>query len=231
MRLTLFLLFGFPLLSFAAGDAAGRWEGSAQIPENELHFVVDLDQENGAWRGSVIVQGMDLKGVPLSDVAVKDAEVSFTINGARGLQAVCKGTVNEQGTLAGDFVMAGNSARFTLKKTGPPQVESPPTSTAIGKEFEGEWKGDYAMFGYSRHVTIKLVSHDKQPATSEFVVVGKRVNNLPVDLIIQEGALLSVEAQTAGIMFEGRLESAGNQIKGEILQGTIASPLTLEKSK
>ena len=62
-RLILILIVAAALPCRAEDVVSGRWEGTAQIPNNELIVVVDLAQENGAWIGSIIIPGLGL-GVP-----------------------------------------------------------------------------------------------------------------------------------------------------------------------
>ena len=131
--------------------------GHAQIPDDELTVVVDLAQENGAWVGSIIIPGLGLKGAPLTDIKVQPPDVNFAVKGALGIQLKLRLDANNK--LAGNFEQAGNRAPATLQKTGPPQVEYPPRNTPVAKELEGEWKGDYEMLGYTRHVSIKFANH------------------------------------------------------------------------
>ena len=58
---------------------SGRWEGTARIPDSELNVIVDLAEENGAWVGSIIIPGLDVKGAPLTDIAVRQPDVSFAV--------------------------------------------------------------------------------------------------------------------------------------------------------
>jgi hypothetical protein len=230
MRLSFTLLFASIWVCHADEAVSGRWEGSVQIPAREVKFVVDLAQDQGgAWIGSIIVPGLDLKGAPLVNVAVKDSDASFALKSGRGLEASFKAHLSADGTLAGDFVQAGNTAPFVLKKIGLAQVERPLRSTAIAKELEGEWKGEYEALGYPRHVTVKLVNHGVDGATAEFVVVGKKVNNLPVDLVTQEGDLLTIDSHETGISYEGRFQK--DEIKGTFTQVGIEVPLVLRRSK
>jgi hypothetical protein len=108
-------------------------------------------------------------------------------------------------------------------------VEYPLRNTPVAKELEGEWKGDYQMFGYTRHVSIKFTNRGPDGAAAEFVIVGRRTNNLPVDLVTQEGDLLSVDSHEIGISFEGRLRDG--KLGGAIRQGAIETPLVLERAK
>ena len=136
--------------------------------------------------------------------------------------------VDANNKLAGNFEQAGNRAPATLQKTGPPQVEYPPRNTPVAKELEGEWKGDYEMLGYTRHVSIKFANHP-DGATAEFVIVGRKHNVLPVDLVTQEGEMVTVDSHEMGFSFEGRLRNG--KLTGAIRQGAIETPLVLVRAK
>ncbi len=86
VRLMMILLVAAALPCPGEDVVSGRWEGTAQIPENELTVVVDLSQENGAWVGSIIIPGLGLKGVPLTDIKVQLSDVNFAVKGALGIQ-------------------------------------------------------------------------------------------------------------------------------------------------
>jgi hypothetical protein len=234
-KLFLFVLLASVLSSRAEAPAAGHWEGSIQIPGQELKVVVDLAQgDGGAWIGSITLPGLRVKGAELNEISAKDSEVSFAIKDALGAQQVgaakFKGQVRGASELIGDFMQAGNSASFHLTKAGPPQVELPVHSTPVAKELEAEWKGDYELMGYTRHVTIKIRNRGAGGATAEFVVIGKKTNNLPVDLVTQEEGLLDVESHATGLGYEGRLDKQSGQLKGTIKQGPIEVPLNLSRS-
>jgi hypothetical protein len=217
----------------AAEIAAGRWEGLVQIPDRELKLIIDLAQnDEGAWIGSVIIPGLNVKGTLLTDIVVKNSEVSFAIKSSeRGLQAAFSADLSADGTLTGHFLQAGNTAPFVLSRTGPPEVELPQRSTAIAKELEGEWKGEYELFGYPRHVTIKLANRGADGATAEFVVVGKKTNNLPVDLVTQEGDVLMIDSHETGISYEGHFNKDANEVKGTFIQGAVELPLVLRRAR
>ena len=233
-RLALFVLVGLLVSApsgFGAEPLAGRWEGSIQIPGNELALVVDLAADKaGAWNGSVILPGLSIKGLPLQDVSVRGTETSFAIKGGSGLpiEATCKGKLDGD-ALTGDFTQGGRTASFRLKQTGPAQVEVAPRSTTITKDLEGEWYGEYELFGYMRKVTLKLTNNAEKGASAEFVVVGKKVNNLPVDLITQENNSISVYSHDSGISIEGQFLKQTNEIRGSWIQGPIEVPLSLKR--
>ena len=207
---------------------SGRWEGTARIPDDELTVVVDLAQDNGAWVGSVIIPGLGVKGIPLTDIKVESPDVKFGVKGPLGIQMNLRLLPPPENKLAGNFEQAGNRAPATLQKTGPPQVEYPPKSTPVAKELEGEWKGDYEMLGYTRHVSIKFANHPDS-ATADFVIVGRKHNVLPVDLITQEGELVTIDSHEMGFSFEGRVRDG--KLTGSIRQGAMETPLVLVRAK
>jgi len=207
----------------------GKWSGKIQIPGNELVLVVDLAHAVN-WSGSATLPGLNLKGAPLTDVNVQGANVSFGIEAMRAPALEppkIKAHITES-KLVGDFLQGGNTAHFALEKIGPPQVEEPSHSTPVAKEFEGEWNGGYEL-GYPRKVTLKLQNHAPAPASAEWVIVGRKVNNLPVDRITQQGDFITIEAGTVGISYQGRLENG--EIHGTVVQGPIEVGLVLHRTK
>ncbi len=85
------------------------------------------------------------------------------------------------------------------------------------------------MLGYTRHVSIKFTNRGPDGAAAEFVIVGRKHNNLPVDLVTQEGDLVTIDSHEIGISFEGRLRNG--KLAGAIRQGAIETPLVLERTK
>ncbi len=235
MRLLAAIFFASAALCQAAESVAGRWEGSAQIPGGELKLVLDLSDEGGKdWVGSIIIPGFGVKGAPLADLQVKGSDLAFSIKGALGNDRVGKAELKAQltgdGHLAGDFKQGGNRAPFVLEKTGPPQVELPPHSTPVSKDLEGEWKGEYEMMGYPRQVTMKFTSHGADAGGLEFVIVGKKTNNVPVTLLTQEGDFLTIKSDEFGITYEGRFRKEAAEIKGTLVQGPFELPLVMHRA-
>lgn len=235
VRLASIILLYSAIACEAAEMAVGRWEGSIQIPGSQFPLIVDLDQVAGqTWAGSVIIPGLGVKGAPLTDLSVGDSEISFTIKAALASErtgpAKFKGRVTSPGQLTGDFLQAGNTAPCVLQKTGPPQVELPRKSTSIRHEFEGEWKGNYEMDGYPRHVTLTLANHSPGSASAKLVIVGKQTNNVPVELVTEEGGFLTIKSPEFGITYEGRFRKEASEINGTFTLGPFELPLVLRRA-
>jgi hypothetical protein len=239
MRLAVLLILSSTLICTAmAEDLSGRWQGSIQIPGNEVDLIVDLDHagdEGGkAWTGSITIPGLGVKGAQLSELTVSEAKISCTIDGALGNERIGKarldGHLADAGQLMGNFFQAGNSAPFLLRRTGPAQVELPRQSTPVSKALEGVWKGDYGMLGYPRHVTLTLSNPVPDHAAGQLVVVGKRTTNVPVDLVREEYGVLTMEAHDFGITYEGRLRKDALEINGTFSLGPVEVPLVLKRT-
>ena len=231
----LFCVVGFAVLTLpcqAAEPLTGRWEGVVHIPGNELNLVVDLAPDsNGSWAGSITIPGFNMKGLALKDVTINGSEATFAIKTApaRGLEATFKARLENNNSLTGQFNQGGNTAPFELKQVGSSQVDPPRRSTAISKDIEGEWTGEFQLLGYPRKVTLKL-SNNEHGGAAEFVVVGKRVNNLPVDLVTQEGTLVDVHSSDIGALFEARFRKEKGELDGTFSQGPFEVPCVLKKT-
>ncbi|HEY2713287.1 MAG TPA: hypothetical protein VGI60_12290 [Chthoniobacterales bacterium] len=229
MRLAVPLILLCAVSSVFPAELAGRWEGSIAVPDRALTLVVDLEQTVGkGWIGSVTIPILDVKGAPLAELSIKGDAITGTIKGAlasiRVEPAKLQGRLTT-GELRGNFFQAGNSAPFVLHKIGPAQVELPRVSTPVGQDLVGEWKGDFELLGYPRHVTLTLANHKDAAATATLVIVGKRTTNAPIDFVADESGYLTVTSQETGLGYEGRLHAG--QFRGTFHLGSTEFPLIL----
>lgn len=237
MRQTLIALMAcLPLLaSGAAPPPEGRWEGRVEIPGSELPLFVDLAPgSTGGWAGSIVIPGLGVKGAALTKVVVTGDDVSFETGNVLGTPghgpAGFKARLTGSDRMAGEMRQAGNLARFVLVKVGPAEVEPAPRSTPVTRDLEAQWSGEYELGGYPRSVTITLENHADAGASARFVIVGKMTNDLPVDLVVQQGNVLRVESQATQVSFEGRLSGEGGEIRGTIELGPVELPLVLRRT-
>jgi len=229
MRLLVAIVLAAAWLVRAAEPFEARWEGAVQIPGRELHIVIDLAKSGENWSGSAIVPGYGVKGAPLTGIAMQGEQISFTIKGALG-DPKFTGRLAADGALTGDFLQSGNTAAFRLLKTGPPQVDAPRQGTAVSKELEGEWQGEMLLYGNKVKATLRLTNQPNGAATAQFIVVGKRENILPVELVRQDGDWLLLDVAPYRMTFEGRLHKDSMQLTGTFAQGPMETPLVLQRS-
>lgn len=242
MRAAMLFFCSFALVCRADEPLAGKWSGKVQVPGRELTLIVDLvrdatdspgrAQDKQNWIGSATLPGLNIKGAPVTDIAAQNGEIAFVIQAMAGPGVepprIKARVVDEK--LNGEFLQGGNSAPIVLEKIGPAQVEQPPRNTAIAKEFEGEWRGEYELLGLQRKVTLKLQGHGADAGTAELVIVGRKVNNVPIDRIAQQNEFITMESAAFGMTYEGRL-TGNDEIKGQLLQGPLEIALTLRRAK
>src|SRR6476659_9374766 len=119
LGLMMILIAAAALPCRAEDVVSGRWEGTAQIPDDELTVVVDLAQKNGAWVGSIIIPGLGVKGTPLTDIKVESPDVNFAVKGPLGIHLNLR-LLDANNKLAGNFEQAGNRALSFLLIRRPP---------------------------------------------------------------------------------------------------------------
>jgi hypothetical protein len=235
-RAIVVLLLSFlPLVCAAAPTLEGRWQGTVRIPGRETQAVVDLARDaTGAWAGSITLPGLGVKGAPLSNIVATGNGVRFDLGNLLSTPedgpARFQAHLSARDRVAGEMRQGGNVARFSLEKTGSAQVEPARRSTAVGRALEDQWLGEFELGGYPRRVTLTLVNHANAAATATFVVAGKQINNLPVELVVEEGRFLRIESPSARVSFEGRLFEDSDELKGTIEVGPFELPLALHRA-
>jgi len=233
---------GLPVLAAAAvaihcsaASPEGRWSGTVHIPGRDIALVVDLGKDaSGQWIGSLIVTGFDVKGAPLGHIRVAGDELSFDAGEALGVapnNATFDARLDGSAAMKGEFHQAGNSATFELARTGAAQVEAARRSTAVSRETEGRWVGEYQMNGYPRHVTLDLANRAGASAEVSFVVVGKATTQVPIDFVAEEEGVLRIESSAYRMTFEGRVRASEGRIVGTFESGPFELPLTLQRER
>lgn len=112
ITVTLFVfLVALPLF---ASTPEGSWKGAIEIPGRTLEISVELSFSNGAWAGTISIPAQNAKDLPLENVNVDAAAVTFAIGGVPG-QPTFRGMISEDGSsIAGDFSQGGATFPFAL---------------------------------------------------------------------------------------------------------------------
>ena len=221
--------------ALAAPDAAGRWEGVADIPGNPLRLVVDLDQRaNGRWDGSVILPDRGVKGAPLDELAVSGCDVRFGLAaafaGGGGTQPRVALACQPDGSLAGTFELGGRRTSVSLRRSGAAQVDRPPANSVISAALAGRWTGRYELGGVPREVTLTLANRADAGGGGQLVIVGKRTTTLDVDQVAQGREFVTLRASAADYRIEGRFTADG-AIEGSVIQGPFEAAIVLRRAE
>jgi hypothetical protein len=218
----------------AATDPAGRWEGTADVPGLPQPLVIDLDRDaQGHWAGSAILPGRGVKGTAVDGLVVAGCDVRLgltaAVPGGEKLQPRLALACRPDGTLAGTFTLGGRSAAVSLHRSGPAQVDPPPTGNAITASLAGKWTGRYELGGYPREVTLTLANGAAGTGGGQLVIVGKRTTTLQVDQVVQGREYVTVRANSAGFTIEGRFTAQDGVIDGAVSQGPFEAAIVLHR--
>jgi len=218
----------------AATDPAGRWEGAADVPGQPLRLVLDLDRDaQGRWAGSAILPGRGVKGAAVDGLAVSGCDVRLGLAaafpGGETLQPRLALACQADGTLAGTFSLGGRSAPVSLRRSGPAQVDRPPTGSPITSALAGTWTGRYELGGFPREVTLTLANGPGGTGGGQLVIVGKRTTTLQVDQVVQGREFVTLRASSAGFSIEGRFAPQDGVIDGAVSQGPFEAAIVLHR--
>lgn len=221
------------LLSVAAlADPAwqGRWEGEADLNGMTMGLVIDLALgEKGGWVGSITLPGRFVEGAPLGAVDVD----------AAGLRATLPATLGEGGAIAlrpdgarltGEWRQGGQRTALRLVRSGAAQVDLAEASTPVAAALQGRWEGGYELGGAPRQVTLTLANPEGGPAQATLVIVGKRRNEVPVDLVVQSERWLRVVSSEAGLALELRWPAPDGVLRGQFVQGPLQADVVLRRA-
>jgi hypothetical protein len=218
-------------LALAQGKPAGsgHWEGTIQLPDRELKVAVDLAQnDKGEWIADMDIPEQNAKDVPLSKIVVKDASVSFALEGIPGDPSFTGQLSTDGKTLRGDFTQGGGSFAMVLKWVSEPDVKLPAKSTAIAKEFEGTWEGTLsAPNGQQLRLRLKLAS-GASGATGVLNSLDQGGQDIPINTITQKDAHIKLEVKLVNGFYEGDLKA--DELSGTWNQG-MPLPLTFKRAK
>ena len=230
------LLATVTLLTFAlCGDAiarqstpppSGHWVGTLEAGAS-LGVEVDLARQGAnGWRGTLSVPAQGQKGVPLSDVTVKNTSVEFAIKGGMG-DPRFKGELSADGkTITGTFSQGGGSLPLTLTWKGEPQFEAPVTNAPVSKALLGTWEGTLDVKGTMLRLVLTL-ANGPDGATGTLVSVDQNNFEMPVSKITSEGSHVKLAITMVSGGFEGDVK--GDELAGTWTQGPLSLPLVFKR--
>lgn len=211
----------------ATPDASGHWEGSIQVPGQELSVAVDLSRTGEKWEGTIGIPAQGLKGFPLGEILADKNHVSFAMNGVPG-EPRFRGTLSPDAkALSGEFEQGGASLPFALTRTGPAVMEPVPASTVVTKNLEGSWEGAVDAGGTVLRLVLTLTNHEGGPATAILVSVDQGGAAIPVTAVMQKDAHLTLLVRLVGGQYEG--DFAEGKLTGMWTQGGRSLPLVLQR--
>ena len=230
--------WSFPILGFlalqppppvaSATAPAGHWEGTIQVPGQELAIEVDLARPGDVWQGQITIPAQHLKALPLTGVSAEAGAVTFGMKSIPG-NPLFKGTVGKDAkTIAGEFSQGSATMPFALTWKGEARLETAPKNSPITKELEGSWEGSLNAGATTLRLVLKL-SNANGSATGTLVSLDQGATEIPVTAITQTGSHVTIGVSTIGGTFEGEMKDG--QLTGTWAQGTATMPVVFTRSQ
>ena len=218
-----------PIAAQVPAGPAGHWEGTIQVPGQELAIAVDLATNADAkWEGAIAIPTQNVKALPLADITVKGSAVGFAMRGVPG-DPQFAGTVSKDGkSIAGGFSQGGVTLPFTLTWKGEAQRQERVRSTQVSQDFEGSWEGALDVQGTVLRLRLKLADTESG-ATGTLVSVDQGSGEVVISSIAQTASHLQLNVGAIGATFEGDLREG--QISGTWSQGPASLPLIFKRTQ
>jgi len=222
--------FAEPFLSAEAmALLSGKWLGKLESPIVDFDVIFRFERsDSGSFVGFLDVPAQGARGIPVSDIKLKDSEFSLSIPPA---MARYEGILTDQG-MDGKWIQGGQEIPLKLKKGG----EERKTSLSLSKEsFEalsGYWNGKLAIpQGPLKEMTIVL-RFEKTVAGDILGFMDapdQGTTGLPISEASYENGAFSFKIPGIAVAYEGELTDG--KLIGEYRQAGRKNALTMEKGK
>ncbi len=208
-----------------APSAFGHWEGVINSQLGSQDFVIDLGLgEDGKPIAALSIPAEGISGLPLNNVIIDGAAVSFELPGANA--GAFAGVLAADGAMfSGMLEKPFGAADFAMTRTGEARFAAEPVNAAIDKRFEGEWTGALRVNGGEASVRIALSNPPGRGGIGRMILDGGAAFPLEV---IQSGDTLTLNIPSAKESLTANL--AGGDLVGEYVMSSGArAPLTLKR--
>lgn len=214
----------------AATNPAGVWEGTLSTPNGDMGIVINLHKDADQWVGEVDVPMQNVSGLPLSNIKVEGAAISFPMPG--GGDPHYDGKLSEDGkTINGTLNAGGQEFPLNLKwKSEARAVEKLPANTGEVKVLEGVWEGVLETHGTQLHLRFNFTKNADGSIKGTLDSIDQGANGLPIASISRAGDSVKLDIRVIGGSYEGTLSKDASAMTGTFTQGE-AMPLTLQRKK
>lgn len=104
-------------LGTEAENPAGHWKGAVEILGTKLEVRINLEHSAAGWKGKISIPAQNAKDLPLNNVTVADAEITFDLPGMPGSPSF-RGTMSDdRRQISGDFTQFRQTFRFLLERS------------------------------------------------------------------------------------------------------------------
>lgn len=214
----------------------GRWEGSIDVAGRSIGFVLDLARGEGdRWQGTIAIPSQGNVQLPLLNLRVAGAAISFDIPGVPGY-ASYKGSLAADGAaIKGDFTQGGQQLPLEFARKGESTLKAEAKSERADlpalAPLKGDWEGVLDISGQTLRLKFMIAPGEQAGMDGVLDSIDQRVW-VPVEVVSLDKGVVRFEVKLIQGGFEGKLGQDGAQIEGTWNQpaANLSAPLTLKRA-
>ena len=162
-------------------------------------------------------------------MAVEGRSVRFVLKAGKDVSTFVGVLAADGKSISGDASQGGESAPFSLTRTGDARIAPAPKSAPIGKELEGTWNGTLDVGEKQMRLVLKMANQPDGTATGTIVSLDGSGVEIPIAMT-QKASNVTIDVASVGGSYVGVLNAEGTELVGKWTQGSAVLPLTFRRA-
>jgi hypothetical protein len=133
-------------------------------------------------------------------------------------------------SMSGAVTQRGESAPFTLTRTGDAKIAPAPKSLPIGKELVGTWNATLDFSERQMRIVLTMANQPDGTATGTIASPDGSGMEIPI-AITHKTPNVTIHAPSVGVSFVGVLNTDGTELAGTWTQGPTSVAVTFRPAK
>ena len=211
--------------------AAGRWEGSVELPFMKLGIIVNLKKNDAAWTGTMNIPSQAYNDAV--DVSIEGTDITVKMRGVPG-DPIYRGKLSEDGRfISGELTQSGRKLPFKLERLTEAESAARQTYGATpekgqpGVGIEGNWQG--TIDAANLRLVVKISKASDGTLAAKIDSPDQGTSDLQVDSVVMNEKTLRLEIKRIGASFEGTIGADGSELSGTWEQQGGQLPLVFKR--
>jgi uncharacterized protein len=227
-RLAFFAIVATSLTPFCGAQAtvAGDWQGTLSAGGAQLRLALHITEAKDE-RLTATLDSVDqgANGIPVTSVTLRDSKLSLVIDAVHGTY---EGTVNKDATEINGTWSQGQPLELNFKRGV--FAAKPATKPAAPSDIDGTWLGTLDAGAIKLRVLFKIVN-TADGLTAQMQSPDQGPTWIAASAVKRNGSALTIEINTIGGVFEGKIAADLDSIVGTFTQMGSPLPLALKRVK
>ena len=211
-------------LAAHAQNIVGDWQGTLGSGQTKLHLVLHINKgDDGGYKATLDSIDQGANGIPVSSVSLKGSKLNLTVDAVNGTY---EGDVNADATQIAGTWTQGQPLPLTFMRGVPPA--NPEPKPAKPSDIDGTWQGTVDVGGTKVRIVFH-VTNTLEGLRATMDSPDQGAAGIRATAVKRSGQSLTVEMETIGGKFEGKIADNLQSIDGTWSQGGGSVPLLLKR--